>query len=52
MGSVLAPSDYLHMTTDVRKVYQSMLNDWLTSPADPYYTAKGITPLAGLFGTA
>jgi uncharacterized protein (DUF1501 family) len=52
MGSVLAPSDYLTMTTDVRKVYQSMLNDWLASPADPYYTAKGITPLAGLFGTA
>jgi uncharacterized protein (DUF1501 family) len=52
MGSVASPASYLTMTTDVRKVYQSMLGDWLTSPADPYYTAKGITPLAGLFGTA
>ncbi|MDQ1711925.1 MAG: hypothetical protein QOE45_1375 [Frankiaceae bacterium] len=52
MGSVATPSSYLTMTTDVRKVYQSMLNDWLSSPADPYYTAKGVTPLAGLFGAA
>jgi uncharacterized protein (DUF1501 family) len=52
MGSTLAPSSYLTMTTDVRQVYQSLLHDWLTSPDDPYYTAHGVTPLPGLFGTA
>lgn len=52
MGTVLLPSQYLNATTDMRKIYVSILGSWLSSPADPYYTSTGITAFPGLFGTA
>jgi uncharacterized protein (DUF1501 family) len=48
MGTVLAPADNLVMTTDVRSVYQSVLQDWLGNP-DPTYERK-YEPIKGLFG--
>jgi uncharacterized protein (DUF1501 family) len=42
MGSVAAPADNLVMTTDVRAVYQAVLEDWLRDP-EPLY--RGIKPL-------
>jgi uncharacterized protein (DUF1501 family) len=46
LGSVRAPADNLRMTTDLRRVYQSVLEDWLADP-DPLY--KKHRPLGGLF---
>ena len=47
MGTPMAPADNLMMTTDVRSVYQSVLQDWLANP-DPTYERKH-EPIAGLF---
>jgi uncharacterized protein (DUF1501 family) len=47
MGSVLLPADNLAMTTDLRRVYQSILQQWLGDP-DPNY-AGSFDPLPGLF---
>jgi uncharacterized protein (DUF1501 family) len=47
MGTPRAPADNLDMTTDVRRVYQSILEDWLHNP-DPSYERKH-RPLTGLF---
>jgi uncharacterized protein (DUF1501 family) len=47
MGTPMAPADNLAMTTDVRSVYQSVLQDWLGNP-DPTYERKH-EPVAGLF---
>ena len=43
----LAPADNLEITTDVRSVYQSVLQDWLGNP-DPTYERK-YKPIHGLF---
>jgi len=47
MGTTIAPADNLDMTTDVRSVYQSVLQDWLGNP-DPSYERKH-APVHGLF---
>ncbi len=47
MGTTVAPADNLTMTTDVRHVYQSVLERWLGDP-DPRYKAVDATPLRGL----
>jgi uncharacterized protein (DUF1501 family) len=47
MGSVLTPADNLAMTTDVRRVYQSVLTNWLGDP-EPLYGST-YAPLPGLF---
>ena len=47
MGTTRAPADNLVMTTDVRRVYQSVLEDWLHNP-DPDY-GKRYRPIEGLF---
>jgi uncharacterized protein (DUF1501 family) len=47
MGTPLAPADNLEMTTDVRSVYQSVLQDWLGNP-DPLYDRR-YAPVGGLF---
>jgi uncharacterized protein (DUF1501 family) len=47
MGTTRAPADNLEMTTDVRRVYQSVLEDWLHNP-DPDY-GKKYRPIEGLF---
>lgn len=47
MGTTRAPADNLVMTTDVRSVYQSVLEDWLHNP-DPGY-GKKYRPIPGLF---
>ena len=52
MGTTLLPSTYLQRTTEFPQIYQAILTHWLDSPDDPYYAAKGVTPLPGLFGTA
>jgi uncharacterized protein (DUF1501 family) len=44
LGTVALPVDNLPMTTDLRQVYQALLQQWLGDP-DPLYT----TPLPGLF---
>ena len=36
LGSTTAPADNLTMTTDVRRVYRAILDDWLHDP-DPLY---------------
>ena len=36
MGSTILPADNLAMTTDLRRVYQSVLQQWLGDP-DPNY---------------
>jgi len=46
MGSVALPADNLAMTTDVRRVYQAVLQQWLNDP-DPLYGTT-FTPLPGL----
>jgi uncharacterized protein (DUF1501 family) len=46
MGSSTLPADNLAMTTDLRKVYESVLSNWLANP-DPLYRRTG--PLPGLF---
>ena len=50
MGTVAAPADNLMMTTDLRRVYQSVLEAWLSS-SDPYFERRQ-KPLPGLFTTA
>jgi uncharacterized protein (DUF1501 family) len=46
MGTTRAPADNLRMTTDMRRVFQAVLEDWLHDP-DPLYRKLG--PLRGLF---
>ena len=46
MGSVALPADNLTMTTDLRRVYESVLTSWLHDP-DPLYRRH--PPLSGLF---
>ena len=50
MGSVALPADNLRMTVDLRKLYQSALQQWLGNP-DPDYEAS-YQPLASLFTAA
>jgi uncharacterized protein (DUF1501 family) len=44
LGTTQLPADNLPMTTDLRTVYQALLQEWLGDP-DPAYA----TPLPGLF---
>ncbi|HUR49089.1 MAG TPA: DUF1501 domain-containing protein [Acidimicrobiales bacterium] len=46
MGTVALPADNLVMTTDLRRVYESVLTNWLHNP-DPLYSRYA--PLPGLF---
>jgi uncharacterized protein (DUF1501 family) len=46
LGTTKAPADNLAMTTDVRRLYQTVLTGWLHDP-DPLYDR--MTPLRGLF---
>ena len=46
LGSTAAPADNLGMTMDLRRVYQSVLTDWLANP-DPMF--KKYRPINGLF---
>lgn len=46
MGTPVLPADNLAMTTDLRKVYESVLTHWLANP-DPLYRRTGTLP--GLF---
>lgn len=46
MGSVALPADNLTMTTDLRRVYEAVLTNWLHNP-DPLYRRH--SPLPGLF---
>ena len=46
MGSPTLPADNLAMTTDLRRVYESVLHGWLQNP-DPLYRRH--RPLPGLF---
>ena len=48
MGTTAAPADNLAMTTDVRHVYQAVLQSWLRNP-DPIYNDAESGPLHGLF---
>jgi uncharacterized protein (DUF1501 family) len=48
MGTTIATADNLAMTTDVRHLYQAVLQSWLRSP-DPLYTDAESGPLRGLF---
>lgn len=50
MGTVAAPADNLVMTTDLRRVYQAVLESWLSS-SDPYYERRQ-RALPGLFVAA
>jgi len=43
MGTVALPADNLTMTTDVRRVFQSILQGWLASP-DPMFESLGALP--------
>lgn len=45
LGTTKAPADNLAMTTDVRRVYQTLLEGWLHDP-DPLYERLG--PIHGL----
>ena len=47
LGSVALPADNLTMTTDLRRVYQAILQQWLGDP-DPNYSGS-FDPLPGLF---
>jgi uncharacterized protein (DUF1501 family) len=47
MGSPTLPADNLVMTTELRRVYQAVLQSWLTNP-DPGYDKK-YAALPGLF---
>ncbi|MEY2474581.1 MAG: hypothetical protein QOK28_3910 [Actinomycetota bacterium] len=51
MGTTAAPADNLAMTTDVRHVYQAVLQSWLHNP-DPLYNDAESGPLHGLFDEA
>jgi uncharacterized protein (DUF1501 family) len=46
LGTTAAPADNLRMTTDLRRVYQSVLTDWLADP-DPMF--RKYRPIGGLF---
>jgi uncharacterized protein (DUF1501 family) len=46
MGTTKLPADNLAMTTDIRRLYQSVLTSWLADP-DPLYARQ--RPLPGLF---
>lgn len=46
LGTTRAPADNLRMTEDMRRVFQSVLQDWLGDP-DPLYRKLGRVP--GLF---
>jgi hypothetical protein len=48
MGTTAAPADNLAMTTDVRHLYQAVLQSWLGDP-DPVYADAAGGPLRGLF---
>jgi uncharacterized protein (DUF1501 family) len=48
MGTTLAPVDNLAMTTELRRIYQAVLWNWLADP-DPVYDDLGYDPLPGLF---
>jgi uncharacterized protein (DUF1501 family) len=48
MGTTTATADNLAMTTDVRHVYQAVLQSWLHNP-DPLYNDAESGPLRGLF---
>jgi uncharacterized protein (DUF1501 family) len=48
MGTLTATADNLAMTTDVRHVYQAVLQSWLHNP-DPLYGDAESGPLRGLF---
>lgn len=47
MGTTLAPADNLKMTTDLRTVYQALLENWLNDTEPGYATAYPALP--GLF---
>jgi uncharacterized protein (DUF1501 family) len=47
LGTTLAPLDNITATTDLRAVYQALLQEWLADP-EPLYGS----PLAGLFTAA
>lgn len=49
MGTAILPADNLAMTTELRRVYQAVLQQWLGDP-DPTYEGK-YEPLSGLFST-
>lgn len=46
MGTPLAPADNLEKTTELRSVYQSVLQSWLADPEGPY---DPYGPVPGLF---
>ncbi len=46
MGTTRAPADNLRMTMDMRRVFQSVLTEWLHDP-DPLY--RPYRPIPGLF---
>ena len=48
MGTTANTADNLAMTTDVRHVYQAVLQSWLHNP-DPLYNDAEAGPLRGLF---
>jgi uncharacterized protein (DUF1501 family) len=48
MGTTTNTADNLAMTTDVRHVYQAVLQSWLQNP-DPLYNDAEAGPLRGLF---
>ena len=50
MGTPLAPADNLVQTTELRRVYQSILQEWLGDP-DPGYEGAH-EPLPGLFSAS
>jgi len=50
MGSVALPADNLKMTVDLRRLYQTALEQWLGNP-DPDYEAS-YQPLTNLFSAA
>ncbi|HEU0131756.1 MAG TPA: hypothetical protein VFQ85_12280 [Mycobacteriales bacterium] len=65
MGSTTLPADNLGMTTDIRTVYQAVLQNWLNDPTGPYQdegdplfttvSGTGVDSqgaLTGLFGVA
>ena len=50
MGTTILPADNLAGTTELRRVYQSVLESWLSDP-DPLYSSS-YSSLPGLFVTA
>ncbi|HVF52513.1 MAG TPA: DUF1501 domain-containing protein [Actinomycetota bacterium] len=47
LGTPAAPADNLMLTMDLRRVYQTLLQDWFEDP-DPGYGRK-MQPIAGIF---